>query len=539
MVVSQVVALRGPGGLALLPPAALLGLAFERRADLPGPRRGVAQKRRECHTVLKSGVPATVFTGHQEEGSFMAVVMIGIDPHKASHTAVAISAAEEPLGELRVRACTAQAERLLAWAAAWPQRTWAVEGAGGLGHLLAQQLLGAGERVLDVQPKLGARVRLLTAGDSNKNDPNDARSVAIAALRSAGVREARPDDHAAVLKIWSKRYRDLGRTRTQVACRLHAVLCELIPGGLSKEITAGHAARVLEAITPAGAVEAARCELAAAFAEDLRGIDARIRQTRAKLATAIQATGTSLTGLFGVGPVIAAAVIGDVRDVSRFPGRDHFAAYNGTAPIEVSSGPRKVYRLSRRGNRRLNHAIHMAAVTQIRHRHSQGRAYYDKKLAEGKMPKEALRSLKRQVSNAIFACLQADARRAAARAGGPGGQQGNDSAASAAGSHPRHRLFGQATPGPGHHTTTAVGTRAPGPASTPGRAGHSPVAATPPPATPQVQVERPQPSEDERPGGTARRRPHSAARKARDQGSLVKPLRPKSASHAKKTHGTP
>ena len=106
--------------------------------------------------------------------------------------------------------------------------------------------------------------------------------------------------------------------------------------------------------------------------------------------------------------------------MSRFPGRDHFAAYNGTAPIEVSSGPRKIYRLSRRGNRRLNHAIHMAAVTQVRHRHSEGRAYYDKKLAEGKTPKEALRALKRQVSNAIFACLQADARRAAARAEGPG-----------------------------------------------------------------------------------------------------------------------
>ena len=142
--------------------------------------------------------------------------------------------------------------------------------------------------------------------------------------------------------------------------------------------------------------------------------------------------------------------------MSRFPGRDHFAAYNGTAPIEVSSGQRKVYRLSRRGNRRLNHAIHMAAITQIRHRHSRGRAYYDKKLAEGKTPKEALRALKRQVSNAIFACLQADARRAAARAEDPGGQQGNDSVASAAGSHPRRRLFGQATPGPGHHTTTAA-----------------------------------------------------------------------------------
>jgi hypothetical protein len=120
------------------------------------------------------------------------------------------------------------------------------------------------------------------------------------------------------------------------------------------------------------------------------------------------------------------------------------------APIEVSSGNRKIYRLSRRGNRRLNHAIHMAAITQIRYRHSDGRAYYDRKLAEGKTHKEALRSLKRRISDAIFTRLQADAQRAAAAAGteGPGGQPGNDSVASAAGSHPGHRLFRQATPGP-------------------------------------------------------------------------------------------
>ena len=271
----------------------------------------------------------------------MAAVMIGIDPHKASHTAVVISAAEEALGELRVRASASQAEQLLSWAAAWPQRTWAVEGAAGLGHLLAQQLLSAGERVLDVQPKLGARVRLLAAGDTNKNDPNDARSVAVAALRSPGVREAVPDDHAAVLKVWSKRYRDLGRTRTQVVCRLHAVLCELVPGGVAKAITAAAAARLLGSIVPAGAVDAARCELAAAFLEDLRRIDAQLRTTRKTLTTAVQAAGTSLTGLSGVGPVIAAAVIGDVKDVSRFPSRDRFAAYDGTAPIEVSSGRRK------------------------------------------------------------------------------------------------------------------------------------------------------------------------------------------------------
>ena len=272
----------------------------------------------------------------------MVAVMIGIDPHKASHTAVAIDQAEVPLGQLQVRACAAQAERLLGWAQAWPQRTWAVEGAGGLGHLLGQQLLAAGERVLDVPPKLAARVRLLATGNINKNDPNDARSVAVAALRSAGVREVCRDDHAAVLKVWSKRYRDLGRARTQVACRLHQVLCELIPGGVPGEITAGQAERILASITPAEAVEAARWELAAGFTEELRGIDARIRQTRNKLAAAVRAAGTSLTGLFGVGPVIAAAVIGDVRHVARFPDRDHFAAYNGTAPIEVSSGGRKI-----------------------------------------------------------------------------------------------------------------------------------------------------------------------------------------------------
>lgn len=166
---------------------------------------------------------------------------------------------------------------------------------------------------------------------------------------------------------------------------------------MSQEIIAGQAGQILAPITPAGAVgrgplgarRRAHCDL-----------DTRIRETRKKAAAAVRAAGTSLTGLFGTGPVIAAAVIGDVRHVSRFPNRDHFAACNGTAPIDVSSGGRKVYRLSRRGNRRLNHAIHMAAVTQIRYRHSPGRACYDKKLAEGKTGKEALRCLKRQISDA-------------------------------------------------------------------------------------------------------------------------------------------
>jgi transposase len=213
--------------------------------------------------------------------------------------------------------------------------------------------------------------------------------------------------------------------------------CGLIPGGAWKQITAGQAGRILESVTPAGAVAAARWELAAEHAAGLRGIDAQIRQTRKRIDAAVRGAGTSLTGIFGAGPVIAAAVIGDVRDVSRFPSRDHFASCNGTAPVEVSPGQRKTCRLSRRGSRRLNHAIHMAAVTQIRCRHSNGRAYYDKKLAEGKTPEEALRALKRQVSDAIYTVLPAGARKAAGQPGEPGRATGGGSHPSAAGSHPQ------------------------------------------------------------------------------------------------------
>ena len=403
-------------------------------------------------------------------------VMIGIDPHKGSHTAVVIDQAERALDQVTVRACAAQAERLLAWAAAWPERTWAVEGAQGLGRLLAQQLVAAGERVLDVQPKLAARVRLLQTENTGKSDPNDALSVAVAALRAKGQRPVLADDHAMVLKVWAKRHRDLSRARNQVACRLHAVLCDLVPGGVADEITAGRAARILGQITPADPAAAARSELAAELLADIRHLDTQRGEVKKKLAAAVKASGTSVTEVFGAGPVIAATVIGDVVTVARFPSRDHFAAYNGTAPVEVSSGEKKIYRLSLRGNRRLNHAIHMAAITQIRHKHSDGRGYYDRKIAEGKTHKEALRCLKRRISDALYARLRADARNvAAASVKDPGGQPGNHSVSRAAGSHPERQLFGQATPGP----QTSLRPRAP---LTP---------ATPPSGPPAKKTRRP------------------------------------------------
>ena len=233
------------------------------------------------------------------------------------------------------------------------------------------------------------------------------------------------EDHAAVLKLWAKRRRDLGSLRTQVACRLHAVLCDLVPGGHpKKEITAAQAAHALAHMEPAGAVETARHELALEFLEDLRRIDGQMRETKKRLEVAVKASGTTVTEVFGVGPYVAGTVIGYVCDVSRFLNRDHFAAYNGTAPIEVSSGNHKIFRLSRRGNRRLNHAVHMAAVTQVRFRHSEGRAYYDRKVKEGKTHKEALRCLKRRISDAIFAHLVADAKRKAQAVKGPGRANG-------------------------------------------------------------------------------------------------------------------
>jgi len=364
-------------------------------------------------------------------------VIIGIDPHKGSHTAVALDRAENKLGQLRVRATAAQVDQLRRWASGWPDRTWAVEGARGLGHLLAQQLLACGERVIDVQPKLAARVRLLNTGAVNKNDPKDARSVGVAALRSRDLREVRVEDQTAVLRLWARRYRDLGSARTQLVCRLHAVLCELVPGGVAKKITAARASVVLAELPARGEVDTARLEFAQLLLEDLRRIDEQRRDTRRRLTQLVAASKTTLTDLYGVGPIIAATVLGYVGNVSRFPTRDQFAAYNGTAPIEVSSGNRRIYRLSRRGNRQLNHAIHMAAVSQIRYRGTIGRTYYDRKVAEGMQHKSALRALKRRISDALYAQLNADRRRTPHAAEmDPGGQSGNDSASSAAGSHP-------------------------------------------------------------------------------------------------------
>ena len=243
--------------------------------------------------------------------------MIGIDPHKASHTATAIDRAEQVLGQVRVRANRDQLDRLLEWAAGWPERTWAVENATGLGHLVAQQLPVAGETVLDVAPKLAAKARLLSDGDTNKNDPNDARSVAVAGLRSTKVRPAVREDYSAVMGMWSDRYLELAGARTQVVCRLHALLCELLPGGFAGVLRAKAAQKVLEAVDADRPADHARLTLAWQLLGDLRRIDEQRRETKKHMTLAVKGSATTLTEIYGVGPFVACAVKGHVGDISR------------------------------------------------------------------------------------------------------------------------------------------------------------------------------------------------------------------------------
>jgi transposase len=336
-------------------------------------------------------------------------VMIGIDPHKASHTAVAIDGDEYQLSSVKVRATSRQVDQLMSWAEPFEKRTWAIESAGGLGYLLAQQLVARGEDVLDVPATLASRIRVLATDRSNKNDPNDAHSIAIAALRAPRLRPVEAAHHAEVLRLLAKRNRDLGSQRQRVVCRLHALLSELAPGGIAKELYVSDADTLMATLSPQSPVEQTRFDLVLELLDDVRRLDAQTKESHRRITVAVKASGTSLTELYGVGPIHAATLIGYSGDVSRFANRDAYASYNGTAPIEWSSGGRVVHRVSRRGNRKLNHAIHMAAVTQLRNPGTPGRIYFERKVAEGKTKKEALRSLKRHVSNAVYRQLLLDA----------------------------------------------------------------------------------------------------------------------------------
>jgi transposase len=337
-------------------------------------------------------------------------VLIGVDPHKVS---VAVAAIEEVTGELLERASFPQdstgLRRLERWAKRFPQRRWAVENAGGLGRHLAVRLAAAGESVVDVPPKLSARVRVLSTGNARKNDGLDALATALAASRNERLAAVDPEAASEVLRLLSERREDLVAERTRALNRLHALLRDLLPGGVAGTLSADRAARILGGIRPRGASARLRRRLASEVLRDVRTLDRKIADLNGRIEAEVEASGTALTEMFGIGPILAARIIGTVGDVARFPTKAHFASYAGAAPLEASSGEVVRHRLSLAGNRKLNYALHMVAVWQARS-DARGGTYYRKKVAEGKSRKEALRCLKRRVCDAVFRSLLADSR---------------------------------------------------------------------------------------------------------------------------------
>jgi transposase len=203
---------------------------------------------------------------------------------------------EHELRGIQVRAGGHQLDELLAWADGVKPRTWAVESAGGMGYLLAQQLVAAGETVLDVPATLASRVRVLASGQSTKNDPNDARSVAAAALRAPSLATVRRADHTTVCRPLVKHHSDLARWRNKLCCQLHALVGELVAGGIDREVVVNQARSLLEGIEPKDVAAIERLRQAVELIAEIDRLDRQLRDSRRRITTAVAASGTTLTG---------------------------------------------------------------------------------------------------------------------------------------------------------------------------------------------------------------------------------------------------
>jgi transposase len=358
----------------------------------------------------------------------MEQVIIGVDPHKLSATIEVVDHLEQMLGSGRFTTDRAGYSAMRNYAKSWSERVWAVEGANGVGRPLAQRLLESGEQVVDVPAKLAARVRLFDTGHNRKTDARDAHSVAVVAVRTPNLRILRVDGELEALRMLTDRREALTRRRVQTVCRLQALLAELLAGQAKRDITALQAKRMLATVRPRDIAGKTRRRIAAEELAELIVVDAKIKRATAELKAVVLARDSRLMDIDGVGAVVAARILADVGDVARFADRNRFASWTGTAPLDASSGEQDRHRLSRAGNRRVNHMIHIAAVTQIR-LDTEGRAYYRRKRAEGKKPMEAMRCLKRRISDAIYRQLVADAQRV--ESADPGGHCGASQESSA------------------------------------------------------------------------------------------------------------
>src|SRR6188472_1796730 len=383
----------------------------------------------------------------------MKQVIIGVDPHKLSATIEVVDDHEQMLGSGRFSTDKAGYAAMRTYAQSWPDRVWAVEGANGVGRPLAQRLLEAGEHVVDVPAKLAARVRLFDTGHNRKTDARDAHSIAIVAVRTPTLRVLQVDGELEALRILTDRREALTRRRVQTVDRLQALLAELLPGQAKADITTGQARAMLATVRPRDIAGKTRRRIAAEELTELVAVEAKIKKSTAELKAIVLARGSRLRDLHGVGPVVAARILADVGDVTRFADRNRFASWTGTAPLDASSGEQNRHRPSRAVNRRMNHMIHIAAVTQLR-LDTEGRVYYRRKRAEGKKPLEAIRCLKRRISDASYRQLLADAQLAAGQEPGasPGGHCGATQESSAVDLPPHIDTSDQPLPGPADKT---------------------------------------------------------------------------------------
>ena len=307
-------------------------------------------------------------------------VVIGMDPHKRSVTIEVMAGEETVLGGGRYATDRPGYLAMLQHARQWPERVWAIEGCAGIGKHVANRLLADGEQVLDVPPKLSARTRVFATGQGRKTDATDAHSVALVGTRMAGLRPVVNDEQLAILRILVDRRRSLGEDHTRMVAQLHQLLLELIPGGAKKDLSAAQAKALLAKVRPRDAAGKTRRRVAAELISDLERVYQRKKAANTELTELVKATGTSLMDLHGIGPSGAARLLVEVGDITRFPNRAHFASWNGTAPIDASSGDHVRHRLSRAGNRQINRILHIMATVQLRNP-TEGRAYFDRKKA--------------------------------------------------------------------------------------------------------------------------------------------------------------
>ena len=287
-----------------------------------------------------------------------------------------------------------------------------------------------------------------------------------------------------VLRLLCDRRDEISRARAQALNRLHRLFLELVPGGAPVKKSTGQYKTLLATVRPRDLAGKTRRRMAAEELADLERYDAKLKAMKAELKAAVQAMGSHLMDIHGIGPAGAARILADVGNVARFPDRNHFASWTGTAPIDASSGEHTRHRLSRAGNRRINHVLYMAGIVQLRN-DTAGRAYYRRKLQQSKTSMEAMRCLRRRLSDVVYRQLVADAAdrtRTPAQAG-PGGHSGATLLSSAADLPPGIGTSDQPLPGPAPKTL-------PPPPAAP-KTPAAPAAATPRRRAADVNVERP------------------------------------------------